>query len=195
MRRAAAAGARLVVLPEKWPYVHGPRSREGAEALDGPSVGAARGWARELGVAILAGSVIEDAPDGRAFNTSVLVQPDGAVSHVYRKLHMFDVDVGGVSYRESAATRPGAEIVVGEALGRRIGMSVCYDLRFPELYRRLAIEGAEVIVVPVGVHGRHRPGPLGAAAARPRHREPGVRHRREPVRRARRRDRLPRAAA
>jgi deaminated glutathione amidase len=148
VRRAAEAGARLVVLPEKWPYVHGPRSREGAEDLDGPSVGAARGWARELGVAILAGSVIEDAPGGRVFNTSVLVQPDGAVSHVYRKLHMFDVDVGGVSYRESAVTRAGAEIVVGEALGRRIGMSVCYDLRFPELYRRLAIRGAEVIVVP-----------------------------------------------
>ena len=146
--RAAESGARLVVLPEKWPYVHGPRSREGAEDLDGPSVGAARGWARELGVAILAGSVIEDAADGRVFNTSVLVQPDGAVSHVYRKLHMFDVNVGGVSYRESAATRAGAEIVVGEALGRRIGMSVCYDLRFPELYRRLAIQGAEVIVVP-----------------------------------------------
>src|SRR4249920_2425388 len=148
VRRAAEAGARLVVLPEKWPYVHGPRSREGAEGLDGPSVGAARRWASELGLAILAGSVIEDAPDGKAFNTSVLVQPDGTVSHVYRKLHMFDVDVGGVSYRESAATRPGAEIVVGEALGRRIGMSVCYDLRFPELYRRLAIQGAEVIVVP-----------------------------------------------
>ena len=148
VRRAAEAGARLVVLPEKWPYVHGPRSREGAEGLDGPSVAAVRRWAGELGLAILAGSVIEGASGGKVFNTSVLVQPDGTVSHVYRKLHMFDVDVGGVSYRESAATRPGAEIVVGEALGRRIGMSVCYDLRFPELYRRLAIEGAQVIVVP-----------------------------------------------
>jgi predicted amidohydrolase len=148
VRGAAEAGARLVVLPEKWPYVHGPRSREGAEGLDGPSVGAARRWASELGLAILAGSFMEGAPGGKVFNTSVLVQPDGSVSHVYRKLHMFDVDVGGVSYRESAATRPGAEIVVGEALGRRVGMSVCYDLRFPELYRRLAIEGAQVIVVP-----------------------------------------------
>jgi len=149
VRRAAAAGARLVVLPEKWPYVHGPRLLEGAEPLDGPSIRAARGWARELGVAVVAGSVVERVEgDGRARNTSVLVQPDGEVSAVYRKLHMFDVDVGGVSYRESAQTAPGDEVVLGEALGRRIGMSVCYDLRFPELYRRLSAAGADVVVVP-----------------------------------------------
>jgi len=145
---AAAAGARLVVLPEKWPFIHGPRTREGAEALDGPSLTAARGWARELGAAILAGSVIEGRGAGRAHNTSVLIGPDGEPAATYRKLHMFDVDVGGVSYRESAATAPGDEIVVGEALGHRVGMSVCYDLRFPELYRRLALAGADVIVVP-----------------------------------------------
>jgi predicted amidohydrolase len=146
--RAAAAGARLVVLPEKWPYVHGSRMAEGAEALDGPSVSAARTWALEHGIAVLAGSVIEARDGGLAHNTSVLVGPDGAVAGTYRKLHMFDVDVGGVSYRESAATAPGDDIVVAAALGRRIGMSVCYDLRFPELYRRLAAEGADVIVVP-----------------------------------------------
>jgi deaminated glutathione amidase len=145
---AARAGARLVVLPEKWPYIHGPRTREGAEPLDGPSLGAARDWARDLGVAILAGSVIEDGGGERPHNTSVLVRPDGSTAGVYRKLHMFDVDVGGISYRESAATAPGSEIVVAEALGRRIGMSVCYDLRFPELYRRLVLAGAEVLVVP-----------------------------------------------
>ena len=145
---AAAAGARLVVLPEKWPFIHGPRTREGAEALDGPSLAAARGWARDLGVAILAGSVLEGRDDGRAHNTSVLIGRDGEPAGTYRKLHMFDVDVGGVSYRESAATAPGDEIVVGEALGHRVGMSVCYDLRFPELYRRLALAGADVIVVP-----------------------------------------------
>ncbi len=148
VRAAAAAGARLVVLPEKWPYIHGPRTREGAEPLDGPSLTAARGWARDLGVAVLAGSVIEDAGDDRPYNTSVLIGPDGAVAGAYRKLHMFDVDVGGVSYRESAATAPGSEIVVAEVLGHRIGMSVCYDLRFPELYRRLVAGGAEVTVVP-----------------------------------------------
>jgi deaminated glutathione amidase len=149
VRRAAAAGARLVVLPEKWPFLHGPRLLEGAEPLDGPSIGATRAWARELGVAIVAGSVIERVEgDARARNTSVLVGPDGSVAAVYRKVHMFDVDVGGVAYRESAATAPGDEVVVAEALGRVVGMSVCYDLRFPELYRRLADGGAEIIVVP-----------------------------------------------
>ncbi len=146
--RAADAGARLVVLPEKWPFVHGPRTAEGAEALDGPSVTAAAGWAREHGIAVVAGSVIEARANGRAHNTSVLVGPDGAVVATYRKLHMFDVDVGGVRYRESAATAPGDAIVVADVLGHRVGMSVCYDLRFPELYRRLAASGAEVIVVP-----------------------------------------------
>lgn len=148
VRAAADAGARLVVLPEKWPFIHGPRTLEGAEPLDGPSLGAARAWARELGVAILAGSLIEDAGGPRAHNTSPLVAPDGSVAAVYRKLHLFDVEAGGVTYRESAATAPGSEIVTGEAFGRRIGMSVCYDLRFPELYRRLGADGAEVVVVP-----------------------------------------------
>jgi deaminated glutathione amidase len=137
VRRAAAAGARLVVLPEKWPYIHGPRTAEGAEPLDGPSVAAAAGWARELGVAILAGSIIERTAAGRAHNTSLLLGPDGAVAGVYRKIHMFDVDVDGTEYRESAATVPGTEIVAADVLGRRVGMSVCYDLRFPELYRAL----------------------------------------------------------
>jgi len=148
VRRAAAGGARLIVLPEKWPFIHGPRTAEGAEPLDGPSVTAARDWARELGVAIVAGSVIEIRDDGLPCNTSVLIDPTGAVVAVYRKLHMFDVDVGGVSYRESAATAPGAEVVLGRVLERGIGMSVCYDLRFPELYRRLMLAGAEVLVVP-----------------------------------------------
>lgn len=149
VRRAAEAGARLVVLPEKWPHLHGPRTLAGAEPLDGPSLSAVREWARALDVAIVAGSLVEEVPgDRRARNTSALVQPDGEVTAVYRKLHMFDVDVGGVSYRESAMTAPGDEVVVGSALGRRIGMSVCYDLRFPELYRALADAGTEVIVVP-----------------------------------------------
>jgi predicted amidohydrolase len=149
VRRAAQAGARLVVLPEKWPYVHGPRLLEGAEPLDGPSIGAARAWARELGVTIVAGSVIERVEgDPRARNTSVLVGPDGSVGAVYRKIHLFDVDVGGRSYRESRDTAPGGEVVVTRAAGRLLGMSVCYDLRFPELYRRLADGGAEIIAVP-----------------------------------------------
>ena len=146
--RAAAYGAELVVLPEKWPFVHGPRTAEGAEPLDGPSVTAARGWARELGVAVLAGSVIEARHEGAPCNTSVLIDPAGEVVAVYRKIHMFDVDVGGVSYRESAATAAGAEVVLGRVLGRGVGMTVCYDLRFPELYRRLTFAGASLLTVP-----------------------------------------------
>ena len=145
---AAAAGARLIVLPEKWPFIHGPRTSEGAEALDGPAITAAAGWARDLDVAILAGSVIERADGGRVHNTSVLIAPDGEATGTYRKLHMFDVDVGGVSYRESAATAAGDEIVVASVLGHAVGMSVCYDLRFPELYRRLTLLGAEIVVIP-----------------------------------------------
>jgi deaminated glutathione amidase len=146
--RAAEAGASLVVLPEKWPYIHGPRTLEGAEPLDGPAVSASRYWARELGIGVLCGSLIEARDEGLPCNTSVLVAPGGEVVATYRKLHMFDVDVGGVSYRESAATAPGAEVVVASVLGRRVGMSVCYDLRFPELYRALMLGGAEVVVVP-----------------------------------------------
>jgi deaminated glutathione amidase len=148
--RAAEAGARLVVLPEKWHYIHDAAyMARGAEPLDGPAVQAARGWARTWGVAVLAGSVVERV-DGqpRTYNTSLLIQPDGTVSATYRKLHMFDVEVGGVAYRESAGALAGDEIVTGEALGHRIGLSVCYDLRFPELYRRLAVAGAEILTVP-----------------------------------------------
>jgi predicted amidohydrolase len=150
VRRAAGDGAELVVLPEKWHYIHDDRRTvAAAEGLDGPSLEAARGWAAELGIALVAGSIIERIPGAeQAFNTSVLVQPSGEVGAVYRKLHMFDVDVGGVSYRESAGARAGAEIVLGQVRGRAIGMSICYDLRFPELYRCLALDGAEVLVVP-----------------------------------------------
>ena len=148
VRRAADAGARLVVLPEKWPYIHGRRTAEGAEPLDGPSVAAASAWARDLDVAIVAGSIIERTEAGRLHNTSLLLAPGGAVVGVYRKIHMFDVNVNGRAYRESAATSPGSEIVAADVLGRRVGMSVCYDLRFPELYRRLALDGAEILVVP-----------------------------------------------
>jgi predicted amidohydrolase len=145
---AARGGARRIVLPEKWPHLHGPRTAEGAEPLDGPSVSAAAAWARELDVAIVAGSITEGAQAGRVHNTSVLLAPGGGVVAVYRKIHMFDVDVDGRSYRESAVTAPGTETVAADVLGRRVGMSICYDLRFPELYRRLASAGAQLLVVP-----------------------------------------------
>jgi deaminated glutathione amidase len=147
--RAAAAGAELVVLPEKWPYISPPaRLAAGAEELDGPSLTAARGWARTHGIALVAGSIAERAGDGRTRNTSVLILPDGADAAVYRKLHLFDVEVGGRVYRESDGAAAGDALVVGDALGHRIGMSVCYDLRFPELYRRLVLAGADILTVP-----------------------------------------------
>lgn len=146
--RAAGDGAVLIVLPEKWPFIHGPRTAEGAEPLDGPSLTAARGWARDLGVAVLAGSVIESRAEGLPCNTSALIDASGTVVGLYRKLHMFDVDVGGVSYRESAATAPGSEVVLARVGGRGVGMTVCYDLRFPELYRSLAFAGADILTVP-----------------------------------------------
>jgi predicted amidohydrolase len=149
VRAAAADGAELIALPEKWNLLAGGEALlAGAEPLDGPSLGAARTWARELGTHLLAGSVCESAGE-RAFNTSVLIAPDGSDLAVYRKIHMFDVDVGGVAYRESEHEEPGEEIVTAEPDGMpAIGLTVCYDLRFPELYRILALRGARLLAVP-----------------------------------------------
>jgi predicted amidohydrolase len=148
VRAAAADGAELVALPEKWNLLgSADELAAGAEPLDGPTLSAARGWARELGVHLLAGSIAERGAE-KAFNTSVLIGPDGTDLAVYRKIHMFDVDVGGVSYRESEREEPGEEIVaapVGELIA---GLTVCYDLRFPELYRILAVRGVRLIFVP-----------------------------------------------
>jgi predicted amidohydrolase len=150
-RRAAGEGADLVVLPEKWNLLGDAETlHAGAEPLDGDSISAARAWARELGIELVAGSVAELSADDdeRAFNTSVLIGADGEIAAAYRKIHMFDVEVGGVAYRESASEQPGDEIVVAEAGGIELGMTVCYDLRFPELYRILAVRGARAFSVP-----------------------------------------------
>jgi deaminated glutathione amidase len=154
VREAAADGAELVALPEKW-NVLGDRGvlLEGAEPLDGQTITAARSWASELGIHLVAGSIAERVPgQEKSFNTSTLIGPDGELLARYRKIHMFDVDVGGVSYRESDGEEPGQEIVAaavsGPLEGVTIGMTVCYDLRFPELYRILAVRGATVITVP-----------------------------------------------
>ena len=120
VRAAAADGATLVALPEKWNLLAAAEAlRAGAEPLDGPSLAAARGWARELGIHLLAGSICELGEDGRRHNTSVLIGPDGADLAAYRKIHMFDVEVGGVTYRESEVEEPGTEIVTAAARRRR----------------------------------------------------------------------------
>lgn len=147
---AAGDGAELVVLPEKWSVLGSAEQlRELAEPLDGPVVTAARGWARTLGIHLLAGSVAERVPGREALsNTSLLIGPDGEIAAAYRKIHMFDVDVGGVSYRESETEAPGTEIVTATAGDLELGLSVCYDLRFPEPFRIMALRGARAITVP-----------------------------------------------
>jgi len=150
VREAAGAGAKLVVLPEKWPALApGEVLKSLAEPLDGPIVTACREWARSLGIALLAGSFPElVAGEEQIANTSILIGPDGEVESLYRKIHMFDVEVGGVTYTESEHELPGAEAVTGEAGELHVGMTVCYDLRFPELFRILALRGATAITVP-----------------------------------------------
>ena len=151
VREAARAGAELVVLPEKWPVLGTPeQTAAGAEPLDGPTAVWATALARELGIDLVAGSFSERVDgDSRGRNTSLHLGPDGSRRGVYRKLHMFDVEVGGTTYRESEHEAPGDEVVVSPtAAGVGIGMAVCYDLRFPELFRLLAVRGARILVLP-----------------------------------------------
>lgn len=149
-RAAAADGAELVVLPEKFNVLGRHEAYEAqAEPLDGPTVGWASELARELEIDLVAGSFVERREGHeRLGNTSVHVGPDGELRAVYRKIHMFDVTVKGKPYRESASQEPGDEVVTSEAGGARLGLTVCYDLRFPELYRILAIRGARILTVP-----------------------------------------------
>jgi predicted amidohydrolase len=150
-RAAAADGATLIVLPEKWTAIGSEEQlRSAAEPLDGPSFKWACAIAGELGVDLVAGSILERVEGHeRLANTSVHVDPSGEVKAVYRKLHMFDVEVGGRTYRESELEEPGDEIVTSETAGGvELGLSICYDLRFPELYRILAVRGARILTVP-----------------------------------------------
>ncbi len=150
VRAAASDGAELVCLPEKWNLLGDPEALvAAAEPLDGPSLSAARGWARDLGIHLVAGSIAERVEGhDRLFNTSVLIGPEGDDLASYRKIHMFDVEVGGVTYRESEHEEGGEEIVTGPIGELDLGLTVCYDLRFPELYRILAVRGARIFTVP-----------------------------------------------
>jgi predicted amidohydrolase len=148
---AAARGARLVALPENVLYMGPERDKaKAAEPLDGPSLARFAEKAREKHLHLLAGSILEPgAPGGRFYNTSVLFGPQGERLAVYRKIHLFDVDIpDGARYRESETIAPGSEAVVARTELGPIGLSICYDLRFPELYRTLAIAGAELLCVP-----------------------------------------------
>jgi predicted amidohydrolase len=151
VRDAAARGAGLVVLPEVFAW-RGPAAGEAAiaEPVPGPTTARLCALARELGLWLVAGSLHERA-DGepRVFNTSCLIDPRGEIVARYRKLHLFDVDLPGrVVIQESATRAPGTEVVTSATELGTLGLSICYDLRFPELYRRLSLAGADVLLVP-----------------------------------------------
>jgi deaminated glutathione amidase len=151
VREAAADGAELVALPERV-NVRGTSEDylAHAETLEGPTVEWARDLARELGIDLVAGSFAERRPGREKLsNTSVHVGLDGELKAVYRKIHLFDVTVDEQEYRESDSDEAGREIVVSEtAEGMPLGLTVCYDVRFPELYRILTLRGARVLTVP-----------------------------------------------
>jgi predicted amidohydrolase len=149
--RAASTGADLVLLPEKWTGIGPPDLiRSVAESLeDGEATQAMRGWARAHGITLVGGSIVERREEREKLsNTCVVFDSDGEIAAVYRKIHMFDVEVGGHVYRESETEEPGDRPAATEVEGWKVGLTVCYDLRFPELYRILALEGCEAITVP-----------------------------------------------
>jgi predicted amidohydrolase len=152
---AAKAGAELVVLPENFAF-SGDESKKReiaetlADAAPGPILGALSAAAKKSNVFVIGGGMPEKSGDfERPFNASVLVDPSGRVADVYRKMHLFDVSLAdGTQLRESGATKPGRDLVVSDVRGAKVGMSICYDLRFPELYRRLLDAGARVVTIP-----------------------------------------------
>lgn len=151
IERAASLGADVVVLPEKWNALGSPDVfRAAAETLEGgESFAAMAGWSKTHGFALIGGSVTERR-DGRdkLSNTCPVYDAEGELVDVYRKIHMFDVVVGGQNYRESEAEEPGERPVVCSVQGWKVGLTICYDLRFPELYRIETLAGAELITVP-----------------------------------------------
>ncbi len=151
VRRAAGYGAQAVCLPEMWPYIG--RDREmlpDAESLDGPTITAMQALAQELDVWLFPGSFAERSADpGRVHNTATAIDGDGVVRAVYRKLHLFDCAVpGGATFTESDTVAPGDRAVVVDTPFGRVGLSICYDLRFPMLYQSLREAGADIIVLP-----------------------------------------------
>jgi predicted amidohydrolase len=150
IREAVSAGADLVALPELW-SCHGLDEvyRENSEPIPGPTTEFMGDLARELGVYLLGGSILEGEPGAqRLSNTSTFFDPSGDMTAVYRKIHLFDVKVSDREYLESANIAPGNEIVTAKAGAATLGLSVCYDVRFPELYRLLSLRGAEILAVP-----------------------------------------------
>jgi predicted amidohydrolase len=148
---ASASGADLVALPENFPFLQeesaGPNPV--SQDLDGPVVQFLRDQAKRHGIVLAGGTIPERVPgDARVYNTSVVIESDGSVRAVYRKIHLFDVALTGATHRESLHVAPGEEVVVAETSQGTLGLSVCYDVRFPELYRALVDRGARILLVP-----------------------------------------------
>jgi predicted amidohydrolase len=152
IREAAANGAQLIATPEGTNLLQRRREpffEKVASMEQDPAVTGLIRLADELGVWLLIGSALVKRPDGQAANRSILVRPDGAVAATYDKLHMFDVDLPtGERHRESALYTPGDRAVTASAAGAALGLTICYDLRFPALHWALAKAGAEVLTVP-----------------------------------------------
>jgi len=148
--RAAGTGASVVALPETFDYRGDQLDLKGiAEPLPGSALQPLMAVARDRKVWILAGSIHESDPaGGMPFNTSVLIDPQGMMAAKYRKIHLFDIAIGDRSVTESAKYQPGDRVVCADAAGVRVGLTICYDLRFPELYRALADAGADVVFIP-----------------------------------------------
>jgi len=150
---AAGRGAQLIALPEHFAFL-GPEDQNppSAQPLDGPLVSEFQELARNLAVFLLLGSFPELAPpQARPYNTSVLLSPQGDILAAYRKMHLFDVDLAqGPSYRESQFIQAGTEVVVVPLPGTPFtaGLAICYDLRFPELFRALTAKGADLFLLP-----------------------------------------------
>lgn len=154
LETARAQGAELAVLPEGFAFLgaEGESAAHAERVGDGsaPIQAALKRWSRRLGLTLIAGGLPELSGDAtRPFNSSVVYGPDGELRAVYRKMHLFDVDLAdGSSHRESAGTTPGAEPVVVRVGDFGVGLAICYDLRFPELFRAEVAHGAEVLTVP-----------------------------------------------
>jgi predicted amidohydrolase len=150
-RIAAARGAQLIVLPEVF-FWRGARQDEtaAAEPIPGPTTERLAALARDLGAHLVGGSILEHVPgSAKVFNTSTVFGPTGEMLGRYRKAHLFDVDIPGhVSIRESDTRMGGSEPIVVKTPLATLGLSICYDLRFPELYRRLTDLEAEVVCIP-----------------------------------------------
>jgi predicted amidohydrolase len=147
--QAVAQGAQLVALPECVTFLgRKEHHAANAETLDGETAQAFAATAKRHGIWLHGGSIIEQTGQGKDYNTTIMCNPQGQMVATYRKIHLFDVDIAPGSYRESDTYMPGTEVVTTDVDGITLGLTICYDMRFPELYRTLALAGAKIIAVP-----------------------------------------------